>query len=133
MPAGKPCPFPEDDGYPESYISKRRGHLSNAFLKPSIGSLELQFNDFRDDSTRTLHFTHKPLGLHWIEGQMPITVSAVATGSPADQAGVMKGWFLLNAAGENLLIHKYEEAVSILQRYVSKLPDANSDYMPSQH
>merc|ERR1712110_1073033 len=50
MPAMQPCPFPADDGYPHSYIPKRLGRKALALPGADMPSLELQFNDFRDDS-----------------------------------------------------------------------------------
>merc|ERR1712176_758377 len=123
MPAGTCCSFPPDDGYPKSYIPRRSNRVKTVVKqRPALASLEFQFNDL-DDKKVVLTFTKRPIGIHWEEGELPITVKAVDPGSAAYQAGVKKNWFLLSVGGESLMRNEYSEAVDMLQRNVNKLAD----------
>merc|ERR1712039_599950 len=116
MPSKTCCAFPPDDGYPQSYIPRRANHAKTLVkARPALASLEFQFNDL-DDRKKILNFTHRPIGIHWVEDEMPITVSAVDRGSAADRAGVQKNWFLMSVGGESLMSYQYSEAVDLLQR-----------------
>eukprot|EP00929_Paragymnodinium_shiwhaense_P061746 TRINITY_DN30867_c0_g1_i1.p1 TRINITY_DN30867_c0_g1~~TRINITY_DN30867_c0_g1_i1.p1 ORF type:complete len:510 (+),score=87.86 TRINITY_DN30867_c0_g1_i1:1522-3051(+) len=147
LPGKSCCPFPQDDGYPDSYIRRRQrqatpaqqtqgqaqepatqaqGNLQPMFQlavpAAEAQTLTLRFMDFRDDTERTVNFTHKPLGLRWLENQMPITVDQVAAGGPAHRAGVLRGWFLKAVNEQNLLMCQYDEAADALIKAVSRLP-----------
>jgi len=159
MPGNEPCRFPEDDGYPESYLSNRAAARQKAHQRKqpkarefmmawpqnlfgmgdqstvepqstaSVGRAKpvtLRFHDFNVDHIRTIDFTHKPLGLEWEEGAMPITISEVVPGSEAARAGVVPGWWIHSVNDDNLFVHGYEEASRLLKEAVERLPDRTS-------
>jgi len=79
---------------------------------------------------KTITFFEQPIGMVWIEDQMPIKVDTVRKKGFADTQGVKKKWVLYKVNGENVKDNiSYKEAYDKLMTAVHKLPkkgDANS-------